>query len=218
MARAVIFDLDGTLADSEVAHERALLTAARTCGMSFTPDYFRERCVGLGEAGCFRMLAAEQGVGLDDGLLGVLVARKLALFTEAVGAGGVVAHAGAVELVRAAGAVMPVAVCSGSSRASVEPMLRAIGLGEAFGVVVTSCDVVRHKPDPEGYLLAAGRLGVEPGACCAIEDSPTGIAAAVSAGMRVVAVGHSFGPERLAGAHEVVGSIAELTVARLRAV
>lgn len=218
MADAVIFDLDGTLADSELAHERSLRAAAETRGMTFTPEYFRARCVGLGEARCFHMLAEEHGLELSEDLLADLIAEKLVSFTEAAGAGGVVAHAGAVELVEAARAVMPVAVCSGSSRASVGPMLRAIGLEGRFEIIVTSCDVSRHKPDPEGYLLAARRLGVEPGACAAIEDSPTGVGAAVAAGMRVVAVEHSFAGDRLPGAHAVVPLIGEVTVELLRGI
>lgn len=216
MAEAVIFDLDGTLADSELAHERSLRAAAETRGMTFTHEYFRTRCVGLGEAACFRMLAGEQGVPMDDPLLAELIAVKLSRFGESVGGGGVVAHAGAAALARAAAGAMPAAVCSGSSAGSVGLMMRAIGLEDVFGVVVTSADVSRQKPDPEGYLLAAARLGVAPGACCAVEDSPTGVEAAVRAGMRVIGVEHSFGPERLGGAHRVVRSIGEITLAMLR--
>lgn len=216
MADAVIFDLDGTLADSELAHERALLAAAQTRGMSFTPEYFRARCVGLGEAGCFRMLAEEQGVAMDDELLAALIADKLGRFVGAVGDGGVMPHPGAVELVHAAAERMPIALCTGSSQGSVGPMLDAIGLGSAFEVVVTSAEVRRSKPDPEPYLLTASRLGVDPARCCAIEDSPTGIASGVAAGLRVIAVGHSFGRDRLDGAHAFVPSITDITVEMLR--
>ena len=217
MAQAVIFDLDGTLADSELAHERALRAAAEIRGMTFTPEYFRARCVGLGEAGCFRMLAEEHGIAMDDALLAELIAAKLERFTEAVGGGGVAPHPGAVELVeRVAGAGLPIAVCSGSSRGSVGPMLAAIGLADRFEIVVTSNDVTHHKPHPEGYLLTAARLGMAPAACVAIEDSPTGIAAAVASGMPVIAVEHSFPRDRLPGATAFARSIGDLTTDTLR--
>lgn len=216
MAEAVIFDLDGTLADSELAHERALRAAAETRGMTFTHEYFRERCVGVGESGCFRMVAREHGVELEPGVLEELISKKLGCFREAVPDGGVVAQPGAVELVRACRAVMPVALCTGSSRESLEIMLGAIGLADAFGVVVTSSDVPAPKPDPAGYLLAASRLGLGPGACVAVEDSPTGVEAAARAGVRVIGVAHSFPGERLVGADLVVARIGEITAEMLR--
>lgn len=209
-AQAVVFDLDGTLANSELAHERALRTAAETMGMTFSHEYFRERCVGLGERACFRMLAAEHRLELDEAGLAALVEAKLEAFVPAVRAGGVSAYPGAVELLRAVGERAPVAICSGSSQGSVGAMLEALGVAGEVPVVVTSSHVANHKPDPEAYFLAAALLDVRPELCVAIEDSPTGIESAAGAGMRVIALEHSYRAERLAGAHRVVRAIGEL--------
>lgn len=211
-AHAVVFDLDGTVADSEAAHERALRAAAETRGMTFTPEWFRENCVGVGERGCFRMLAVRYGLPLSSELLGELVARKLESFLGIVAAGGVPAYPGALELVRGVAAKAPVAVCSGSSRGSVGAVLGRLGLDDGtLGATVTSDDISRPKPDPEAYLLTAARLGVPPARCIAIEDSPTGLTSARRAGMRVIAVEHSYPRERLDGVDAVVRTIGELS-------
>lgn len=213
--RALVFDLDGTLADSELAHERALRAASESIGITFSHAYFRERCVGVGERGCFRMLASEHGVALPDETLERLVSIKLRAFLGEVRAGWVRPYPGAPETVRAAAASVPVAVCSGSSGASVRAMLESMGLGAELDAVVTSDDITHPKPHPEAYLLAAARLGIDPSEGLAVEDSPTGIESARRAGFRVVAVEHSFERSRLAGAEGVVGSLGELRLGGL---
>jgi beta-phosphoglucomutase-like phosphatase (HAD superfamily) len=78
------------------------------------------------------------------------------------------------------------AVVSNSTRAEVDVALAAIGLARLLPVTVSRADVARGKPDPEGYLAAAARLGVRPAGCVVIEDSPTGVAAGLAAGMTTV--------------------------------
>lgn len=207
---AAIFDLDGTLANSELAHERALRAAAETRGLTLTTEKFHTRFVGLGEAACFRLLGEEQGLAVTDTVLAGLIATKLDRFLDEVRAGAVSPWPGALELVRRTASAMPVALCSGSSADSVGAILHAIGLDRAFGVVVTSGDVRRPKPDPEAYLLTAARLGVDPAACVAVEDSPTGIASAKAAGLRVIGVEHSFPAAMLRGAHLTVRTLNEI--------
>ncbi|MBK7404670.1 MAG: HAD family phosphatase [Phycisphaerales bacterium] len=207
---AVIFDLDGTLANSELAHEEALRAAAASRGMTLSAENFQHRFVGLGESACFRILAQEQGIDLTPALLEELLATKLDHFLALAGRGAVTPWPGAVELVAAASAAGRVALCTGSGRVSVAAILRAIGLADAFGVVVTSDDVARTKPDPEGYRLAAARLGVDPGASIAIEDSPTGVRAARAAGLQVFAVEHSFPASSLGEAHRIFRTLAEI--------
>jgi HAD superfamily hydrolase (TIGR01509 family) len=207
-----VFDLDGTLAESEAAHERALRAASETIGITFTHEYFRDHCVGVGERACFRMLASEHGIDLESEDVERLVASKLAAFLQEVGRGAVQAYPGAADLVRRAASRVPIAVCSGSNSASVSAMLEAIGIAPVLSAVVTSDDISRPKPDPEAYLLAAARLGARPSRCVAIEDSPTGIESARRAGLRVVAVAHSLPRARLVAADALADAIAHLDI------
>jgi HAD superfamily hydrolase (TIGR01509 family) len=118
-----------------------------------------------------------------------------------------------LEEVRAAG--LPHALVTSSEPAIVDAVLSGLG-AEAFGVIVCGADVARTKPDPEGYLLAAAKLGVEPQFSIALEDSPTGTAAAEAAGYRVVAV-PSVVPVPAAPGRVVVTSLAGATLADLAA-
>lgn len=124
---------------------------------------------------------------------------------------------GAVELldeVRAVG--LPHALVTSSEPEIVDAVLPRLGAAGAFGVIVCSADVARTKPDPEGYLLAAAKLGVEPRYSIALEDSPTGTAAAEAAGYRAVAV-PSVVPVPAAPGRVVLSSLAGVTLADLAA-
>ena len=108
---------------------------------------------------------------------------------------------------------MPVAVASNSQREFVERTLGGAGLLDGrFAAVVSVEDVVRPKPAPDIYLEACRRLGAEPRECAALEDSPTGVAAAVSAGMYVVGVPY-FADGLLPGSDLLVDSLADPAVA-----
>ncbi len=91
----------------------------------------------------------------------------------------------------------------------VEAILRIAGLLELFAVIVTADDVATAKPDPTGYRLAAAKLGLEPAACCTIEDTDKGIAAAKAAGYRAIGVMHTLPRERLHAADLVLAHIRE---------
>jgi beta-phosphoglucomutase len=216
--RGIVFDLDGVLVDSEPVHEVALRAAVESLGMTLSRDVFVARCVGRGDDACLRSIAALHGRVLDDADLDLLRHRKVEAFEAALARRAPPGHAGAAGLVLAAGERAPTGVCSGSRRREVLPLLRSLGVHDALDAIVTADEVPQPKPDPAGYLLAARRLDVAPSSCVAIEDTPTGVAAAAAAGYRVFAVAHTFAPEHLAGAHEVADRIAELTVERLLAV
>lgn len=212
---AVIFDFDGTIADSEPAHMRSILGTITPLGWSIDPDELFTRFVGRSDRYCFQTLAAEHGHGLNATGMDELLASKLELFLREAANGGVRAYAGAIELVHAAAARASVAVCSGSRRATIEPVLRRFGVLDCMRAIVPSDEVERPKPDPEAYRTCCARLGVEPGACVAIEDTDHGIASARGAGVRVIAVEHTCSPARLAEADDVVPRIDQITPAML---
>ena len=114
----------------------------------------------------------------------------------------------------------PLAICSGALRTEVTCILNHEGLTNRFGAIVTSDDFTASKPDPEGFLLTLDRLrqampSLAAASCIVLEDSRAGLAAARSAGMRTLGVGHGRAAERLADAETVAGSVSEITADRL---
>jgi len=111
----------------------------------------------------------------------------------------------------------PLAIASGARHCEIESMLLAAGLLKAFAAIVGAEDVSRTKPDPEPYLAAMAHLaprvsGILPSECLVVEDSMAGIASGLAAGMKVVAVAHSYALEKLSAAHRVVPSLERLAV------
>jgi beta-phosphoglucomutase len=206
--RAIVFDFDGVIADSEACHGQALATAAAALGLTIhdpNPAWY----VGLGDTECFERIALANRRSLTPDSLHIFKHHKAAAFADLSRAGHIVPYPGALELVRAAAARMPIAVCSGSRRGDIEPILAAHDLLGLLATLVTADDVPRTKPDPAPYLLTAQRLNVPPADCLAIEDSPAGIAAARTAGCQVHAVCHNFPRERLSQAHHIHPCIAD---------
>jgi HAD superfamily hydrolase (TIGR01509 family) len=181
---AVLFDMDGTLVDSEKVWDVGLRELARRYGGELSAPA-RTRMIGTSMAESMEILHADIAQPWRDSHTSVtwLEARVRDLF-----ASGLVWRPGARELlaeVRAAG--IPSALVTATRRHLVEVALTTIG-ADNFDVVVCGDDVARTKPHPEPYLTAAARLGVPPERCVAIEDSPTGVTSARRAGCVVVAV------------------------------
>lgn len=208
-AAAVIFDFDGVLVDSEPLHEEAIKRVAATCGWVMTKDHFHQM-IGKGDDHAFELLARDHKATVTPAQVSEMCEEKHRECLKLIREGRFAVQPGAETLVQTVSAQRPTAVCSGSRREVVCGMLEASGLMPFMRTVVTHEDVVKTKPDPEGYLLAATRLAARPEKCLVIEDSPTGIRAGKAAGMRVVAVEHSFARTRLEAADVVMKSIVEL--------
>ena len=178
---ALLWDLDGTLVDSEPAHAAAFDAALAELGLRVAPD-FHARMVGVNEADVHAALIAETGARLA---LADWSARKWAHYRHhatAIGRRAPVARV--AEHWAKHGA--PSAIVSNSTADEVALALLATGLDAVFATTVSLGDVARGKPDPEGYLQGAARLGVAPSICLVVEDSDVGAAAGAAAGMRVI--------------------------------
>lgn len=181
MPQAAFWDMDGTLIDSEPLHDRALELALESLGLVPPADLHR-RVLGRAAGPVYEMLREESGLALpfDDWIL-----RKYVHYLE--GAPALKPRAHALEIFRdlqAAG--VPQAIVSNSDRLIVDANLRAVALAMPGFHTVSRNDVLRGKPDPEPFLRAAYLAGVEPAVCTVLEDSQTGAAAGVAAGMRVL--------------------------------
>jgi HAD superfamily hydrolase (TIGR01509 family) len=179
---AILFDMDGTLVDSEKVWEVALQElAVREAGRPLSPAA-RQAMIGSSMATSMRIMQEDLGLPATPDFVW-LQGRVLELFAD-----GLIWRPGAFELVRAVRAAgLPTALVTSTERKLAEAALDTLGR-ENFDVVVCGDEVAVPKPDPAPYRLAAQLLGVPIGQCVAIEDSPTGLASAAASGAAVLAV------------------------------
>lgn len=216
--QAVVFDFDGVIVDSEPAHYRAFQAVLEPRGLGYSWDRYVDHYMGFDDRDGFREAYQAAGREVGEAELEELIAAKHAAF-EAEMAAGLDPIPGAVACVRRLGATYPLAVCSGALRGEILPTLEVLGIAGAFRIVVSAEDVAHSKPDPASYRLAVECLGaaldrdLDPAACVAIEDTPTGAASARDAGLRVI--GLDPAGEGPAGAHRSVRSLDELAAEAL---
>ncbi|MBL8887516.1 MAG: HAD family phosphatase [Phycisphaerales bacterium] len=189
---AIIFDFDGVIVDSEPLHEAALLQCARERGMSFTHDQYMTKLIGLADRDCLPVLYQLNGRTPTADEHAEYFAQKKRLVHGMLERGEARGFPGTLALIREAQTSIPLAVCSGAIRPEIEMVLKSLEIAGHFGAIVSADDVRNSKPDPEGYRKAAAALGKQPAECVALEDTPTGCRAAIGAGVRVIAVGHSL--------------------------
>ncbi len=178
----LIFDCDGTLADTMPNHYRAWADALRASGAEFTEQRFYEMA-GMPSADIIRALNREGGYDLDVDRTHDDKERRYVELLHTVTEIEAVA-----EVARAYRGRVPMAVASSGIRAVVDQTLTATGLLSLFDAVVTGDEVVQGKPAPDIFLLAARRLGLAPADCVVYEDGDVGLEAARRAGMRAVDV------------------------------
>lgn len=183
--RAVLWDLDGTLADSRDHHWRAWRDVMVADGVPISESRFLSSFGQRNDA----ILGAWLGPGADPGRIRRLGDAKEERFRALVAAEGLAAVPGAREWVeRLAAAGWLQAIASSAPRANVEAVVRALGIGGRLGALVAAEDVHQGKPDPEVFLVGAARLGVDPARAVVVEDAAAGIEAARRAGMRSIGV------------------------------
>ena len=182
--KAVVFDMDGLLVDSEVVFRDAFMAVSKTAGVDLPLEVFL-RMVGAPRRQNREVAEAHFGEGFDfdawfDDAAALAHARikvELAL------------KSGVLELLdRLDELKLPRAIATSSSHDNVLMQLTPHGLLPRFGVVVANGDYVRGKPFPDPFLTAASRLGVDPADCLALEDSHNGVRAAHAAGMMTIMV------------------------------
>ena len=191
MIRAIVFDFDGVLADSELVHLRSYQEILAAAGISFTKDEYWSRYLGLDDVGVFTQIASDKGLLLADEEVELLIREKSRRFEALVSRENVLFPA-AVEVVRALAAEWPLGIASGSLQREIDLMLQGAALSDAFRFIVSADDTDRSKPAPDPYLLAAERHGVPPAECLAIEDSHQGLESARAAGFRTIGVASTY--------------------------
>lgn len=225
--RALIFDVDGTLAETEEAHRDAFNRAFIEFGLPWSWDRTLYRVLLRVSGGKERIRAfvachdpARDNASLDD-LIASLHRRKTALYTASVAAGGVPLRPGVERLIgKARSADLTVAVATTTTRANVLALMDGATGGAGHGWFATlACaeDAPRKKPDPQVYRVVLDRLGLPASACLALEDSMNGVRAACAAGIPVVVSEsvYTYGDD-FTGARAVFPDLASLTLDDLR--
>lgn len=201
--RGVLWDLDGTLADSREYHWRAWRDTMAQEGVTLTRERFEASFGQRNDS----ILGAWLGRDVDPGRIRRIGDAKEEQYRAHLREGGIAPLPGAVEWVNRLGAAdWRQAIASSAPRANVDVMLEALGLAGSLDAIVSAEDVKTGKPDPEVFLTAAERLGVPPARAIVVEDAAAGIEAASRGRMRSIAVGKGPFP----GADVVVAQLSDL--------
>lgn len=210
MSVAIVFDMDGVLIDTEPIWEEVRRAYIEEMRGRWLPDT-QDRLMGMSTAEWSRYLSADllDGRRTPDEVAEDVINRMAARYGDHLPL-----MPDAVDTVRRLAGIYTLGLASSSPRRLIDVVLDHMGVTDLFAATVSTEEVARGKPAPDGYLEAAARLGIDPDACVAIEDSSNGLRAAHAAGMTVIAVPHPKYPpamDALALAAYVAGSLKEIT-------
>ena len=222
MLRAIVFDFDGVVVDSEPVHYQAFMEIGKAIGVSFDYEHYLTHYIGFDDRDAIRVMLNEAGQPSPDERIAELKEKKQAVFEELV-RNGSAAIPGAVELIDQAHGNLPIAIGSGATSRDIELMLTSLGRRDRFEVIVSADHVERSKPDPATYRMAVEQLaqrhdglGLQPEHCLAIEDTAAGIAAARGAGLMTLGITTTGPASALAQAHRVEPGLDGVTLEVLK--
>ncbi len=207
MIKAVLFDMDGLLADTEPIN---MDVAARVCGgLEFVlSEAEKQKCIGVTIEKFYRELFESRN--LDLSIAGACQEHNR--IYEAILRNGVKDFPGAKSLPKSLKSRgFKLGLVSGSTKAQVGIVLSQLGILDMFDAIVSADDITKSKPDPEGFLLAAKKLGVLPEECVVLEDAEAGVKAGRAAGMVVVGVVNS-GRQDLSLANSTVQDLTQVDI------
>ena len=221
MLKAVIFDFDGVIADSEMMHLNAFNQALKPHNCLITKHDYFDKFLGLTDIECFQMLVDQGQLELDQIGISKIAEDKKHIFEKMMQKTTVIIEGVIDFLDMLRENNIPLAIYSGALRSEVECILKNADLLHRFSVIVAADDVQKPKPHPQGFLLALQNLNlktnnhISPDQCVVIEDSHWGIDAAIDAGMNTVAVTNSYAPEHLSDAKLIVERLDRITLDKL---
>jgi len=205
LLRAIIFDFDGVIVDSEPIILGLTQQMAAQQGWTITAEEYYRDYLALDDRGIVEHLYRTHGRPVDAARRDELVAWKARAYEKII-RDGLPSEPGAVEFVGRVAERFPLAIASGSLRGEIEHLLSKLGLREKFQALAAAEDTAQSKPHPEVYLQALDRLrqidafhrqALAASECLAIEDAPLGVRAAQAAGVRCLALTHSRPAEEL---------------------
>lgn len=222
MLRAVIFDFDGVITDSEILHLRAFNQVLAQHNIEITEEVYYKEYLGFTDRDCFESVAGKNKLGLDSEQIEKLIKQKNRIFEELAATEATIFEGVPEFLQMLKENGIPLAICSGAVLEEIALILEKSGLGHFFAEIVSAEQIERGKPDPEGFLLALKRLNEEnqnsiaANECVVIEDSHWGLEAAKAAGMHTVGITNTYDAEQLTMAEKVVTKLSELSISDLQ--
>jgi len=229
MPKAIIFDFDGVIVDSEPLHYQAFVLVGKSLNFEMTWEQYLNQYIGFDDRDAFRYMLAqaiEGGYTPDienvNKTIDELIEKKRLAF-EAIAETGTAAILGAVELIEeAADAGLPIAIASGAVHADIEQMLRLLDIRDQFDIIVAADDVEHSKPDPTTYAMAFEKLAAKypdaaltPDTTLAIEDTGAGLQSAIGAGLQTLALTTTSPDKVLQDADRVVEDLAGVNLGTL---
>jgi beta-phosphoglucomutase len=218
--RAIVFDFDGVIANSEPLHFQAYRDVLADEGLTLTEADYYAWYLGFDDVGVFQAVSVAAGVSWRGADIADLIARK-AVRLEALERDVSMLFPGAADAVRRAAAAVPIAIASGARGVEIRRVLDREDLSACFTAVVAAEDTPASKPAPDPYLRALALLAPSFGdrlaanECVALEDSRWGLDSARAAGMRTVGVAQTYEAASLKSADLVIPSIRALDLAVL---
>ena len=218
MLKAVIFDFDGVITDSEVLHLRAFNQSLVPYGVEISTKDYYTNYLGFSDFDCYKTLVDNGLLKIDERQIGGIIKEKSKIFEELTKTEGRTIEGVHEFLQLLEKNKIPMAICSGSLLVEIEVMLEESRLRHFFAEIVSAEQVKKGKPHPEGFLLALQKLNknchppIAAGECIIIEDSHWGLQAGKAAVMHTIAVTNSYDAEQLTIAEKIVAHLNELTI------
>lgn len=209
--KGAIFDLDGVIVDTVLLHFEAWKKMFSEYGKDFTFEDYKDKVDGIPRIRGARAILED----LSEEELNKAATKKQDYFLEFLEKKGVKVHQSTVDLIKELKAENDkIAVISSSKNC--RNILESASLIPLFDVVITGNDIEKGKPDPDIFLLAAKKLGLDHGECLVVEDAVLGVVAANRAGMKCIGIDRYDSPQRLSGADIVVKDLAEISIEKIK--
>ena len=218
MLKAVIFDFDGVITDSEILHLRAFNQSLVPYGIEISTKDYYTNYLGFSDFDCYKALIDNGLLKIDERQIGEIIGRKSKIFEELTKTEGRTIEGVHEFLQMLKDNNIPMAICSGSLLVEIEIMLEESKMRHFFAAIVSAEQVKNGKPHPEGFLLSLQKLNetchppIAANECIVIEDSHWGLQAGKAAGMHTIAVTNSYDAEQLTIAEKIVSHLNELTI------
>ena len=208
---AAIFDLDGVIVNTVSLHFKAWQGMFSEYGKAFNFEDYKQKVDGIPRMDGARAILTD----LSEDELKKAADKKQVYFLEYLNSEEIPAYKTTVDLVKA---LKKEKIKRGviSSSKNCLPILKKVGLVELFNVIITGNDVIKGKPDPQVFLMAAEKMSVEPSSCVVFEDAVLGVEAGKRAGMKCVGIDRYGKPERLKKADLVVADLGELSLEKIK--